>query len=51
MKAKFRSIYGLNDMVKVTMKDPTGDIVRNDSTPEGLEMEQDDQFDVTVSDK
>lgn len=49
MKAKFRSMYGLDSSVKVSMKDPNGDQVEDDSTPEELEMEQDDQIDVTVS--
>jgi hypothetical protein len=48
MKAKFRSVYGLDDKVKVIMKDPNGDLVTDDSTPEDIEMEPDDQIDVTV---
>jgi hypothetical protein len=49
MKAKFRSMYGLSDRVKAIMKDPNGDLVTDDSTPEDIEMEPDDQIDVTVS--
>ena len=48
MRAKFRSVYGLSDGVKVSMKDPNGDLVQDDSTPEDMEMEQEDQIDVTV---
>ena len=48
MKTKFRSLYGLDKFVKVTMKDPNGEVVQDNDTPEKLEMEQDDQIDVMV---
>ena len=41
-------MYGLGPGVRLSMKDPNGDNVLDSSTPAGLEMEQEDQIDVTV---